>query len=68
MNENQRAAFVVAQAAMLNAEVAGMQAENMARVHLGQAMAYQEDAFRDVVNKYQGTIGHNQAITFLMGE
>lgn len=61
MTPEQQAAYVIAQAACLMAEVAGMQAENQWRVQNGNSLAYGEDAFQQVIQKYgvhhNGTIG-----------
>ena len=48
MNKTETAALIMARAAMLNAEVAGMQAYNQHRLSLGQSIAYNEDAFAAV--------------------
>ena len=62
MTEAQSAAYVMAQAALLNARIAGMAAENMQRAHLGQSMAYGEDAFAAVAREYQSVLGHNAVL------
>lgn len=59
MTPEQSAAYVMGQAACLNAEIAGMQAENMQRAALGQSMAYDEVAFIRVIDKY--SCHHNAA-------
>ncbi len=51
MTPEERAAFIVGQAAILNAEVAGMVAENMQREACGYSMSYGEDAFQVVIEK-----------------
>ncbi|MCH7910952.1 MAG: hypothetical protein IIB38_15225 [Candidatus Hydrogenedentes bacterium] len=51
MTTEERAAFLIAQAAILNAEIAGMVAENMQREAVGASMAYGEDAFQEVIDK-----------------
>lgn len=61
MTDEQKAAYVMGQAACLMAEVAGMQAENMQRESLGHSMAYDEQAFADAINKYQ--CHHNAALS-----
>lgn len=45
MTPEQSAAYVMAAVARLNARVAGMQAENQQRMHLGQSLAFTETAF-----------------------
>lgn len=52
MNEQQRSAFVIAQAAMLNAEIAAMQAENQMRAHRGETPAYADMEFNAVIGRY----------------
>ena len=51
MTTEERAAFLIAQAAILNAEIAGMVAENMQREACGHSMAYGEEAFQQVIDK-----------------
>ena len=46
-----RAAVLMARAACLNAEIAGMVAENQQRVHQGQSMAYGEDNFTAAIER-----------------
>lgn len=65
MNENQRAAFIMAQAAVLQAEVAGMVAENQHRLSLGHSIAYGEDAFQAAIAR--SGCAHNDAVAFLRG-
>lgn len=62
MTPEQVAAFVNAQAALLNARVAAMTAENMQRAALGHSMAYTEEQFDEVIREYEGTLGHNAAL------
>jgi hypothetical protein len=47
--EELRAAVLIARAAALNAEVAGMQAENQHRKNCGLAVAYTEEAFQKAI-------------------
>ncbi len=63
MTPEERAAFIIAQAACLNAEVAGMLAENQHRMNCGNSIAYGEEAFQDVIDK--SVCNHNAAISFL---
>lgn len=63
MDQNAKAAFIIAQAACANAEIAGMQAENQQRLSLGQSVAYDMDAFMAVQDSYM--IGHNAVIEYL---
>lgn len=60
MTAEQQAAFVMAQAACAMAEIAGMQAENMQRVHRGESLAYTENDFIAVTHR--NCIGHNDVL------
>lgn len=64
MTPEQKAAFITAQAALFNAEIASMTAENMQRAALGHSMAYGAEQFEEVIRKYEGVLGHNAVITF----
>jgi acyl-coenzyme A thioesterase PaaI-like protein len=63
MSETQQAAFLISQAACAMIEAMGMQAENDQRKAVGHSMAYTEDAFVGVIEKYG--IHHNAAILTL---
>ena len=67
MDDAQRAAFVMAQAALLNAEIAAMTAENQATIAMGSPPPYTLGNFREVIGRYEGILGHNAAINFLLG-
>ena len=58
-NSDRELALVYSHIAMMNCEVAGMVAENMQRAAVGSSMAYSEEAFVFVANKYASLIGHN---------
>ena len=60
MNENENAAYVMSQAACALIEAMGMHAENMQRQQLGQSMAYSDEAFLKLINRYG--IHHNAVI------
>lgn len=62
MTTEQQAAFVIAQAACASAQIAAMQAANQHRLSLGHSIAYDEEAFLAVVDKYH--LGHNAVIDF----
>lgn len=62
MNDDQKAAFINAQSALLNCEVAGMIAENQSRQRQGYSLAYAEDAFDAVYKNYEGVLGANAVI------
>ena len=65
MEPVERAAFLIAQAAMLNAEVARMQAENQHRMNCGNSIAYADAEFQAVIGSYESTLGYNGALLFL---
>lgn len=50
--EIKRSAIIIAQAARLSGEVAAMQAANQERMRRGEALAYGEEAFTNLVNSY----------------
>lgn len=62
MTPEQAAAFIVAQAAMLNARIAGMVAENMQRAALGHSMAYGADEFFAVEREFDNYLGYNAVV------
>lgn len=66
MDKEARVAFVIAQAAMLNAEIAAMNAANQMREMQGQAVAYGEEEFQGVLNKYSH-LGYNELECFFAG-
>ena len=51
MTAEQKAALIIARAAVLSAEVAGMIAENQMRMQRDEAIAYDDEAFESVINK-----------------
>ena len=61
MTASQSAAYVIANSIAAMAEIEGMKAENRSRVRRKASLAYTEEAFNDVVNKYG--IHHNAMIT-----
>lgn len=63
MNKNQCAAFIIGQAAELNARIAGMVAENMQRQHREQSMAFNQIDFENVLSEY--SFGHNQLLDLI---
>lgn len=64
MTSEQKAAFILSQVAMLNAEIAMMQAANSQRQHHGLSMEYSADAFHQVITNYEAILGHNAVIGF----
>lgn len=64
MNEAQATAFLFSQSVCAMAEIAGMQAANQHRLSLGHSIAYDEEAFYAVPDKFG--IGHNTAVGLLL--
>ncbi len=60
MSEQENIAYINAMVACAMIEAMGMQAENFQRQHNGTAMAYNDDAFRALIEKYG--IYHNAVI------
>ena len=56
LTDAQSAAYINGQAAMLNAEIAGMMAANQCREHQGEAQAYGEEAFQEVIDRYMSDL------------
>ncbi len=67
MTDEQKAAYVNAQAALLNAEIAAYQATNSQRQHCGAGIAYGEEAFFELFKKYGGVLGHDAIIGLFHG-
>lgn len=63
MEDIRKSAYIIAQAAVLNARVAGMVAENQDRIRKGESLAYIEEDFRKLVDK--SSCGHNEVISYL---
>ncbi len=59
MNQNQAAAFIAAQAAILNCRVEALKAENQYRMACGHSPAYGEEAFRSVEVDFDPVISYN---------
>lgn len=62
MTPEQKAAFIVAQAALVNAKIAGMQAENQRRIAIGYDNPYTEKDFEAAANHH--VLGWNAVIEF----
>lgn len=60
MTPEMKAALVQSQSACALIEAAGMQAENQQRLLSGQSVAYAEEAFNKLIDKYG--IGQNTVI------
>lgn len=62
MTDEQKAAFINAQAAMMNGRIAEMVAANMQRAAEGSSMAYSGHNFYEVICEYEPVIGHNACL------
>ena len=62
MTPEQKAAFVIAQAACMNAELEAMKAANIDRLERGYSTAYGEDEFLSIPAKYG--LEHNTVVAF----
>lgn len=56
-------AQVIAQAALMSAEIAGMVAENQCRSNGGGPLAYDQAEFERVRKRYEDVLGYNAVIT-----
>ena len=65
MNKESRIALIVAQAAMLNAEIAMAQAANKERDLKGLNIAYGEGEMYAIIQRYEATLGYNEVILAL---
>ena len=63
MTPEQRAAYIQAQSTCAMIEAMGMQALNMQREQQGYSMAYDDEAFFKLIDKYG--IGHNAVLNFV---
>ena len=57
----QNIAYVDSQIASFYAELEAMKAENEWRIHRGETIAYDYNAFTGLIDKYQ--LGHNSVLT-----
>lgn len=64
MTAEERAAAINAQTAMFRCEMEGMLAENQHRLHVGQTVAYGEDAFLALQARWDSVLGQNALIRF----
>ena len=65
MTDDQNTAYVLSQIACAVIEAMGMQAENQQRAHRGEAMAYRENDFNALIEKYG--IHHNAVCAVMQG-
>ncbi len=66
MNENEKAAYVQAQATAALIEAMAMVSENFERYRKGQAIAYNQDAFMSLLDNYG--LHHNNLMFYFMRE
>lgn len=66
MNEEQRAAFLIAQSAAAMIEAMAMASTNQHRAFDNEPPAYERGAFLDLIDRYG--IGHNAAVSWLTGQ
>lgn len=66
MDSAARSAYIVAQAACMNAEIAAMKAENYIAGSHEQPLPHNPNAFRDLPRNFG--LMQNQVISFLRGE
>ena len=60
-------AFVLAQTALLNCRVAGMQAENQHRLACGQNVVYTDEEFAAMGREFEAMIGYNEIMKMAQG-
>lgn len=65
MTDEQKAAYVHAQAVAAQAEIEAMKAENQLRIMQGKTIAYGEEAFTAVIERYG--LHHNDLMTLFHG-
>lgn len=65
MDKESRIALIIAQAAMLTAEIAMAQAANKERDLKGLNIAYGEDEMYAIIQRYESTLGYNEVILAL---
>ncbi len=67
MTPEQTAAYINAQTTLCQIELAGMLAENQYRTSCGRSIAYGEDGFQALYEKYTSVLGHNSLMTLFNG-
>lgn len=65
MNDEHKAAFIISQAACMHAELESMKAANIDRQERGHSIAYGENEFLQLPEKYG--LEHNTVISYLRG-
>lgn len=64
MTDEMKVAFIMSQIAMFNAEIAQMQSENQHRIACGNSMAYADEGFQKVIDRYSPILGHNAVLEY----
>lgn len=62
MNKQQSAALVFATAVEMLCELEAMRVANMERERRGESLAYSEEAFNDLHDRYANVVSYNGAI------
>ena len=62
MTNEQAAAFIQAQTALMNAEAERMKAANYEREMQGLSHAYGQEQWKDFIDEWQHVLGHNAVI------
>lgn len=57
-----KAAFIAAQTALMEVELQGMLAENQHRMNCGNSIAFGEEAFIELKNRFEPVIGYNAIV------
>ncbi len=65
MDKQARIAFIIAQSAVLNAEIEMRKAANLERQEQGKALAYGEKEFYDLIYGEFYCLLHNEVISYL---
>ena len=65
MHQEEKPAYLMAMVVCAMADIAGMQAANQERIHRGESLAYPEEAFAAVADKYG--IHHNAVLGLFQG-
>lgn len=64
MTQEQKASFINAQTAMMQAEMNMMLAENQNRLNNNESLAYTEDQFLNFMQRWEPILGYNSLILF----
>ena len=66
LTPEQTAAFAIAQASLLNAEVKAMEAENQHRLSCGHSIAYGAKEFEDVIRPFRNCLREDILYRFML--